>query len=79
MLNSNKTQIKVEPDGLPEIWIDSYDYCDRCNFFKECLGFIDLSDTEWKTLNDLISFTNDTSALILEFRKKNTKYCAVFK
>lgn len=59
---TGKTEYKIAPQGLPEIWVASF-FCDRCKEYEECLGFDKLSDKEWAEANSLIKATNDLSAL----------------
>ena len=56
---SGKRQIKIEPDGLPAIWIDAEaGFCNRCKPFNECLGLNDIDKNVWTELNNLLSSIN---------------------
>jgi hypothetical protein len=47
-----------QPEGLPGIWM-TRGFCDRCHQFNKCMGFLELTDAEWKSVEDLIRETND--------------------
>ena len=47
-----------QPEGLPGIWM-TRGFCVRCKSFNKCMGFLELSDAEWKSVEDLIGETND--------------------
>ena len=51
---TNKTEIKLDPEGLPAIWIAASHYCDRCAPYRECLGLNKLTDQEWSNTNDFL-------------------------
>ena len=56
---SGKRQIKIEPDVLPAIWVDSEaGLCDRCKPYNECLNYNEISEFEWEGLNELLSSLN---------------------
>lgn len=46
-----------QPEGLPGIWMQR-GFCARCNPFNECMGFLDLSEDEWRSLEALIIEAN---------------------
>jgi hypothetical protein len=48
-----------QPPGLPGIWM-TRGYCDRCNPYNECLGFLKLSEDEWIEAEQLIAETKDS-------------------
>jgi len=56
---TKRVQVKVEPDGLPAIWVDE-GYCERCEPFGECLGLLELTDTEWQAAQNLIKEVEKT-------------------
>lgn len=43
-----------QPPGLPGIWMER-GFCMRCKPFDQCMGFLELSMEEWKSLEDFIS------------------------
>jgi hypothetical protein len=47
-----------QPNGLPGIWMER-GFCQRCKPFNKCMGLLDLTDAEWKNVEELISETND--------------------
>jgi len=56
---SGKRQIKIQPDGLPAIWVEAETgLCERCQPYNECLNFIDISNKAWDELNNLVSLSN---------------------
>ncbi len=57
---TGREQIWVKPEGLPGLWV-TRGFCDRCAAYRECLGLLSLTDSEWKDLEELISETNDNS------------------
>ena len=59
---TGREQIWVKPEGLPGLWV-TRGFCDRCEAYKECLGLLSLTDTEWKDLEELISQANDPAAV----------------
>jgi len=56
---TGREQIWVKPDGLPGLWI-TRGFCDRCEPYKDCLGFLSLSDEEWVSVDALIADANNT-------------------
>ena len=57
-LKTDKLEVKFQPEGLPAIWVSIL--CDRCEPFKECLGFKDIPEPEWHYLNIIISNSSET-------------------
>lgn len=57
---TGREQLWVKPDGLPGLWV-TRGYCDRCDPYKECLGFLSLSDEEWAIVEVLIADTKSTA------------------
>lgn len=57
---TGREQIWVKPDGLPGLWV-TRGYCERCEPFKDCLGFLSLSDEEWADVEALIADANSTA------------------
>lgn len=55
---TNKEEIKLQPEGLPAIWVSSDKYCERCAPYKQCLGFNGLSQKEWDGINEIMSETS---------------------
>jgi len=49
-------EVKIQPKGLPVIWVEMY--CKRCRPFQECLGYKELSDSEWREVNAIIASSN---------------------
>jgi hypothetical protein len=62
---TGREQIWVKPDGLPGLWV-TRGYCDRCEPFKDCLGFLSLSDEEWANVQSMIVDVNNTA----EFKER---------
>jgi hypothetical protein len=63
---TGKEQIKLQPEGLPEIWIDIESrFCERCAPFNQCLQLADLSNKEWEGLNDFISSINEAETCVI--------------
>jgi hypothetical protein len=54
---TGREQIWLKPDGLPGLWV-TRGYCVRCDPYKECLGFLSLSDEEWARVEALIADAN---------------------
>ena len=53
---SGKRQIKIQPEGLPEIWVEvEVGLCERCRPFDECLSFNLIHDKVWCELNALVA------------------------
>ncbi len=59
---TGREQIWVKPDGLPGLWV-TRGYCERCEPFKDCLGFLSLRDEEWASVEVLIADTNSKTAV----------------
>ena len=59
---TGREQIWVKPEGLPGLWI-TRGFCDRCEAYKECLGLLSLTDSEWKEVKEMISEANDPAAV----------------
>ena len=57
--NTNRIEVKVQPDGLPAIWITE-GYCERCEPYGECLGLLELTDAEWEVAQSLIKEVEKT-------------------
>ncbi len=57
---TGREQLWVKPDGLPGLWV-TRGYCERCEPFKDCLGFLSLSDEEWADVESLIADANSTA------------------
>jgi hypothetical protein len=47
-----------QPLGLPGIWM-TRGFCDRCQPFNQCLGLLELSDDECKSVTNLIDETKE--------------------
>ena len=65
-----------QPEGLPGIWM-TRGFCDRCVSFNKCMGFLELSDAEWKSVEDLISETNDLVNLEKSPNIPELKKCSI--
>ena len=65
-----------QPEGLPGIWM-TRGFCDRCVSFNKCMGFLELSDAEWKSVEDLISDTNDLVNLEKSPNIPELKKCSI--
>lgn len=65
-----------QPEGLPGIWM-TRGFCDRCLSFNKCMGFLELSDAEWKNVEDLISETNDLANLEKSPNIPKLKKCSI--
>lgn len=65
-----------KPKGFPGIWM-TRGFCERCKPFNKCMGLLNLSDDEWKNVEDLIVEVNDIliSEKLVEFRK--IKKCSI--
>ena len=59
---TNKAQIKVQPNDWPPIWITQGSYCERCAPYKQCLRFKELTNIEWNELSTFILETNSIPA-----------------
>ena len=64
-----------QPPGLPGLWIPR-GFCDRCHPFNQCLGLMELSDNEWKSVENLIDETNDLLNVKKVIETKNLKTCS---
>jgi hypothetical protein len=62
-------EVKLQPNGLPAIWVEMY--CDRCREYQECLGFKAISKREWEIVNDAIYVINSFPIL----KRELEKYC----
>ena len=60
-LITNKEEIKLQPEGLPVLWVEIL--CSRCEEYKECLGLKELTDKEWEEVNQLLKEAGDLSCL----------------
>jgi hypothetical protein len=65
-----------EPPGLPGIWM-TRGFCDRCYPFNKCLGLMNLSDKEWKSIEDLIVETNNILNVEEVIKSKDLNICSV--
>ena len=65
-----------QPEGLPGIWLKR-GFCQRCKPFNKCMGFLDLTDAEWKNVEDLISETNNLLKIENEPSLSNLKKCSI--
>ena len=65
-----------QTEGLPGIWM-TRGFCDRCLSFNKCMGFLELSDAEWKNVEDLISETNDLVNLEKSPNVSKLKKCSI--
>ena len=63
-----------EPPGLPGIWM-TRGLCDRCYPFNKCLGFMNLSDEEWKSIEDIIDESNGIISKENRLVKRDLKKC----
>ena len=65
-----------EPPGLPGLWIPR-GFCDRCHPFNQCLGLMNLSDDEWKSVENLIDETKNIINVETVIKSKDLKTCSV--
>jgi hypothetical protein len=65
-----------QPEGLPGIWM-TRGFCDRCQPFNKCMGLLDLTDSEWESMENLISETNDILSLEKSQNLSKLKKCSV--
>ena len=65
-----------EPPGLPGIWM-TRGFCDRCYSFNKCLGLLNLSDDEWKSVENLIDETKNIINVETVIKSKDLKTCSV--
>ena len=65
-----------QPEGLPGIWM-TRGHCDRCEPFNKCMGFLNLTDAEWKSVENLISETNDFVSLEKSPNLSKLKKCSI--
>ena len=57
---TGRRELKIEPDGLPAIWVDFENgFCARCRPFNECLSFDEIDKESWEKLNVLIESINE--------------------
>jgi hypothetical protein len=64
-----------EPPGLPGIWM-TRGFCDRCYPFNKCLGLLNLSDEEWKSIEDLIVETKNILNVEEVIKSKDLNTCS---
>lgn len=59
-----------KPEGLPGIWMKR-GFCQRCQPLNKCMGFLELSNDEWKIIEDFIEESNSLSEVekFVEFKK----------
>jgi hypothetical protein len=72
---TGKEEYWNQPPGLPGIWM-TRGFCDRCQPFYTCLGLIDLSDSEWQSVENLMAETNDILGVKKVLEKKDLKTCS---
>lgn len=58
---SGKLELKLQPEGLPAIWIPLL--CNRCEEYKECLQFKELTIQEWENTSTLLNQTLDITLI----------------
>jgi hypothetical protein len=75
---TGKTLYKVQPDGLPAIWIED-GHCQRCESYGRCLGFQGLTEEDWKDLQQILNTQNLTDALLKELHHKYQLDLSVLK
>ncbi len=51
-------------------------FCDRCQPFNQCLGLLELSDDEWKSVKNLIDETYDLLNVKKAIESKELKICS---
>ncbi|MDP3556113.1 MAG: hypothetical protein Q8T03_01995 [Bacteroidota bacterium] len=66
---TGKTLYKVQPEGLPAIWIAD-EQCERCESYGKCLGLQNLSEDEWSELSILLNTSALTDSFIEEVKEK---------
>lgn len=66
---TGKTLYKVQPDGLPAIWVED-GHCERCEPFGKCLGFQTLSNEDWRDLQTILNVQDLSPSLLQEIRAK---------
>lgn len=66
--DTNKLEIKLEPDGLPPIWVSVL--CNRCEKFQECLGFKNLTEEEWNKVDFFIKNLNTASTEAIKLQEE---------
>lgn len=71
---SGREEVWIQPAGLPGIWITK-GYCDRCEQFNQCLGLLDLSDSEWSKIENLITQTNNLFIVKEVIKENDLKTC----
>lgn len=71
---SGREEVWIQPAWLPGIWITK-GYCDRCEQFNQCLGLLDLSDSEWSKIENLITQTNNLFIVKEVIKENNLKTC----
>lgn len=75
---TGKVEIKLQPEGLPEIWVERGYICERCKPFGECLGLDELSDEEWQGAQEFIKSGNNSDEAKLKIKEQfETKPCAL--
>jgi hypothetical protein len=76
---TNKTEIKVQPEGRPAIWIE-IGYCERCEPYGECMGLMELTDREWEAAKALIKEVEKTEvSRELTNAGYSVKKCALYR
>lgn len=65
-----------QPKGLPGLWMGR-GFCQRCKPFNSCLGLMDLTESEWKSVEELIRETNDHLKVAQEPSLSNLKKCSI--
>lgn len=63
---SGNKEVKIQPQGLPAIWVEMY--CDRCREYQECLGLRALGKIEWEFANKLIFKVNSCNFTIVDLK-----------
>ena len=65
-----------QPKGLPGIWM-TRGFCDRCKSFNKCMGLLNLSDVEWKTIEDFIDEMNENQISEVLFDLNKMDKCSI--
>jgi hypothetical protein len=73
--STGREEVWVQPPGLPGIW-STLGYCDRCQPYNECMGFLDLSDEEWVELEALITESFELAMITSALKGKILKKCS---
>jgi hypothetical protein len=74
--NTGREEYWNQPEGLPGNWMER-GFCQRCKTFNKCMGLLDLTDAEWKSVEDLIRETNDLLKIENEPSLSNLKKCTI--